>query len=51
MLRILTDPDSKYCGCAEVHDYQLYSAINDIERNKKQSQRHNRQYRGNLLNL
>jgi len=34
MLRILTDRGSEYCGQAESHDYQLYLAINDIERTK-----------------
>ena len=31
MLRILTDRGTGYCGRPEVHDYQLYLAINDID--------------------
>ena len=34
LIRVLTDRGTEYCGRAEVHDYQLYLAINDIERTK-----------------
>lgn len=34
MLRILTDRGTEYCGKVELHDYQLYLAINDIEHTK-----------------
>ena len=34
MLRILTDRGTEYCGKVEHHDYQLYLAINDIDRTK-----------------
>jgi len=34
MLRVLADRGTEYCGKAETHDYQLYSAINDIEHTK-----------------
>jgi len=34
MLRILTDRGTEYCGKAEIHDYQLFMAINDIEHTK-----------------
>lgn len=35
MLRILTDRGTEYCGKVEQHGYQLYLAINDIDRTKK----------------
>ena len=31
LLRILTDRGTEYCGKAEIHDYQLYLSINDID--------------------
>lgn len=34
VLRILTDRGTEYCGKPEVHDYQLYLALNDIEHTK-----------------
>jgi len=34
MLRILTDRGTEYCGRVDHHDYQLYLAINDINRTK-----------------
>jgi len=34
VIRILTDRGTEYCGKLETHDYQLYLAINDIERTK-----------------
>jgi len=34
LLRILTDRGTEYCGKAEIHDYQLYLAINDIDHTK-----------------
>mgnify|MGYP000642566701 CR=1 FL=1 len=34
MLRILTDRGTEYCGRVDHHDYQLYLAINDIDRTK-----------------
>lgn len=34
MLRILTDRSTEFCGKVELHDYQLYLAINDIEHTK-----------------
>lgn len=48
MLRILTDRGTEYYGRAETHDYQLYLAINDIERSKTKvrsaNQRHLRTF-------
>ncbi len=34
MLRILTDRGTEYCGRIDIHDYQLYLALNDIEHTK-----------------
>lgn len=34
LLRILTDRGTEYCGKVELHDYQLYLALNDIEHTK-----------------
>lgn len=34
VLRILTDRGTEYCGRPEIHDYQLYLALNDIEHTK-----------------
>lgn len=34
LLRILTDRGTEYCGRTEVHDYQLFLAINDIDHTK-----------------
>ena len=34
LLQILTDRGTEYCGKAEIHDYQLYLAINDIDHTK-----------------
>ncbi len=34
MLRILTDRCTEYCGRVDLHDYQLYLAINDIDHTK-----------------
>lgn len=31
VIRILTDRGTEYCGEPEVHDYQLYLALNNIE--------------------
>ena len=32
LLRVLTDRGTEYCGKVEQHDYQLYLAVNDIDR-------------------
>ena len=34
VLRILTDRGTEYCGRQDVHDYQLFLAINDIDHTK-----------------
>jgi transposase InsO family protein len=34
LLRILTDRGTEYCGKADQHEYQLYTALNDIEHTK-----------------
>lgn len=34
LIRVLTDRGTEYCGRPEVHDYQLYLALNDIEHTK-----------------
>jgi transposase InsO family protein len=34
VLRMLTDRGTEFCGKAEVHDYELYLAVNDIEHTK-----------------
>lgn len=34
MLRILTNRGTEHCGRVELHDYQLYLAINDIDHTK-----------------
>jgi transposase InsO family protein len=34
VIRILTDRGTEFCGRPEVHDYQLYLAVNDIEHTK-----------------
>ena len=34
VLRILTDRGTEYCGNPDVHDYQLFLAINDIDHTK-----------------
>lgn len=34
VLRILTDRGTEYCGRVELHDYQLYLAINNIDHTK-----------------
>jgi len=38
VLRILTDRGTEYCGRAEIHDYQLFLAINDIDHTKTKAQ-------------
>lgn len=40
MLRTLTDRGEEYCGCPEVHDYQLYLAVNDIDHTKTKVKSH-----------
>lgn len=35
MLRILTERGIEYCSKVELHDYQLYLAINDIDHTKR----------------
>lgn len=34
IIRILTDRGTEYCGKLEIHDYQLYLALNNIEHTK-----------------
>lgn len=34
LLRILTDRGTEYCGKADQHEYQLYTALNDVEHTK-----------------
>ena len=34
LLRILTDRGTEYCGRADIHDYQLYLALNNIDHSK-----------------
>ena len=34
LLRVLTDRGTEFCGKAEVHDYELYLAVNEIEHTK-----------------
>lgn len=34
LLRILTDRGTEYCGVRDQHEYQLYLAIEDIDRTK-----------------
>lgn len=34
LLRILTDRGTEFCGRPERHDYQLYLAVNDIDRTR-----------------
>ena len=34
ILRILTDRGTEFCGRADMHDYQLYLAVNDIDHSK-----------------
>ena len=34
LLRVLTDRGTEYCGKAEIHDYQLYLAVNGIDHSK-----------------
>lgn len=34
LIRILTDRGTEYCGRPEVHDYQLYLALNEIDHTK-----------------
>ncbi len=34
VLRILTDRGTEYCGRQDVHDYQLFLAVNDIDHTK-----------------
>jgi transposase InsO family protein len=34
LLRMLTDRGTEFCGKAEVHDYELYLAVNEIEHTK-----------------
>jgi len=34
VIRVLTDRGTEFCGRPEVHDYQLYLALNDIEHTK-----------------
>lgn len=34
ILHILTDPGTEFCGKVEQHDYELYLAVNAIERTK-----------------
>jgi transposase InsO family protein len=38
VLRILTDRGTQYCGRTEMHDYQLFLAINDIDHSKTKAQ-------------
>jgi len=34
IIRMLTDRGTEYCGKVEIHDYELYLGINDIEHTK-----------------
>lgn len=34
LLRVMTDRGTEFCGKPEIHDYQLYLAMNDIEHTK-----------------
>lgn len=34
LFRILTDRGTEYCGKADQHEYQLYTALNDVEHTK-----------------
>ncbi|MFN7611426.1 MAG: IS481 family transposase [bacterium] len=38
LLRILTDRGTEYCGKADQHEYQLYTALNDIEHTRTKAQ-------------
>lgn len=38
LLRVLTDRGSEYCGRVELHDYQLYLAVNDIDHTRTKAQ-------------
>lgn len=34
LLRVLTDKDTEYCSSGEHHEYELYTAVEDIDHTK-----------------